>query len=163
MPSSSALQTTLQTGRQVLRSFSRRINGGWAGRRGRWADAHRRGLTMPGAVLPREKPCVCPCQLTQGRTVRTCLYTDAIISDRFRQEAKREKTRQKFGKNEIAMRRNDVSRKKVEPERAPLRGVIYSTRDEECRCREDCGNSWHSPARSRRRTRPESQSRRCRS
>ena len=162
MPSSSALQTTLQTGRQVLRSFSRRINGGWAGRRGRWADAHRRGERRQALFCPAKNR-VCPCQLTQGRTVRTCLYTDAIISDRFRQEAKREKTRQKFGKNEIAMRRNDVSRKKVEPERAPLRGVIYSTRDEECRCREDCGNSWHSPARSRRRTRPESQSRRCRS
>ena len=29
--------------RACLWSFSRRINGGWQGRRGRWADAHQRG------------------------------------------------------------------------------------------------------------------------
>ena len=40
-PASSALHMSPQTGRQVR--FSRRINGGWVGRRGRWADAHRRG------------------------------------------------------------------------------------------------------------------------
>ncbi len=40
-PASSALPATSQPGRQVLWSFSRRINGSWPDRRGRWAGAHR--------------------------------------------------------------------------------------------------------------------------